>query len=287
MVLMVQTHRHNQHQQHYKHHLKLQLHKPAPLFTGTQNVPGNQATGTSVTTGQLSALPGINHGFGGVVNSGGIFPFGMTGPYQNTHQSAQYTPNWNFGYNVPRFPQNVPPVVTDPGSVNNTRNVESVLHDSKSSICEGTQNKFNISVPVPVVKDSQQSTDISKESLNEDLLAMQVSTLLSKSSVIKDAISKSLQNTFPKAGSSTEHFPVSKVLNDTKEMHQVPLSMLPEGFADDSSRTDQKFKTSSDDDTETEQSPASRRVRYIQNVIIHVYLKNSKVYMYVYKNFNF
>ena len=248
---------------------------PTPLFTVTQTVPSNAPpSGTSLP-------PGL-HGFNtGMVNTG-LFPFGMNSPYPNTHhQNAQFTPpNWNYGYNMSRFPQSAPPIVTDNGNtsinnVNAVRHIDSVIQDSKANIREGAQSNFNVSL----LQDNDKSREMSKEAINQDLLAMKVSSLLSDSGVLKEAISRSLQNSFSQGTNSASDDGGSKILNEChadinvapKKLPQLPLSTISEQLTDQSSVHEHQLETSkSDDETDIEQSPSSierpSSVRYNLNI---------------------
>ena len=157
---------------------------PQPLFTVTPNINGNQATVTSISPS--THMPGVPS-YSGIVNPG-VYPFPVNGMYPNS-QNPHFPTGWNFGYNITRFP-----------TIETANAGQSILQDSKPNIQEGTQTN-NISGQGT----SGEKGDNSKDSqINEDLLAMKVTSFLSNSGVLKDVITKSLKSDIPTKAPATK-----------------------------------------------------------------------------------
>ena len=151
------------------------------VFVG-QNAPANAAT----------PIP-LPPPYSGIVGGSGVFPFGMHGSYQNPSQASHYPPNWNFGYNTCVAHYNQLPPTTVLNDTSSTIPPMPCTVESFIPISQGNSSNLDQSI-VKLNTEDQKKSDLAKDAITDDLLALKVSTLLSDSMVLKEAISKSLKN---------------------------------------------------------------------------------------------
>ena len=150
-----------------------------------------------------NSLP-IHGRFSGVLGGGGgVFPFGLHGSYQtsqpnSSHHGPQFPGNWNyrFGNNIPHFNSITPSqasIVTD-GNNTVAPSITTLTPVNNADSCENSAPNF-LSSKDTVIK-IEDGKVLSKDvNLTDELLALKVSSLLSEnSSILKNAITKSLEN---------------------------------------------------------------------------------------------
>ena len=125
---------------------------------------------------------------------GGMFPFGMPGAFQNSAQSSHFNLTWNYGYNLARYQiLNTPPVIN-----NQSNNSVSNCVSNGTGISSHENITFPMQKKECVESDShtveRKAGNVSNGQLNEELIALKVSSLLTDSMLLKDAISETLQN---------------------------------------------------------------------------------------------
>ena len=163
-----------------------------PAFALNPNQQRNSGTPTGITA------------FNGIVAGGMFLPFGMHGPYQSSAQTSQYNPAWNYGYNlahyqIPNTPP-VPPVLNEQTNVTNNSVTNSVPNasgiSSSESIILAKQKKETVESTEASVAGSSdgKTSEMTNSQLTEEMIALKVSSLLTESTLLKDAISETLQN---------------------------------------------------------------------------------------------
>ena len=174
------------------------------VFPITQNI--------AASTGSGAGIPGFN----GIGHSGGVYPFGLNVPFQNTPPNGQFNnPNWNYGYNnVAHYNQFPPPTqavlkneaASVPNGIVTNDNIRTV--SDRANFVNDNAKEKNVAEGATTVnlgqgKDNEKKyPELSNDEITDQLIALKVSSLLSNSNILKNVISMSLQDKV--SSSSTE-----------------------------------------------------------------------------------
>ena len=127
--------------------------------------------------------------FNNLVQTGGIFPFGTHGTaYPNqtpAQQTPQFTTDWNYYSNISCYNQ-LPLNITLSGNNISGSQLNMPPFDNANQNERKVSNVSN--------KENSKMPEQSKDQLNEELIALKVSSFLNDPNLLKNAITRSLQN---------------------------------------------------------------------------------------------